>query len=117
MGTETLSEALIGAVSTVTKKWAKVRKAEERQQERAFRRRTALIHTSRVTAKEVAWEVMEDAYLKASAQGTLPAHARQVMYAARGTIQDETGQPLNDQYFCQTLLPDYLRENPETTAR
>ncbi len=117
MGTETLSEALIGAVNTVTKKWAKVRKAEERQQERAFRRRAALIRPSRVTIKEVAWEVMEAAYLKASAQGKLPAHARQVMYAARGPIQAETGQCLNDQYFCQTLLPDYLRENPEATAR
>ena len=39
---------------------------------------------------------MEAAYLKASANDTLPAKARQVMYAARGTIQDRTGKSLDD---------------------
>ena len=49
-------------------------------------------------------------YLKASANGTLPAHARQIMYQARPAIQANTGQQLGDQYFCQTLLPDYIDE-------
>jgi hypothetical protein len=53
---------------------------------------------------------MESAYMKASANGTLPAHARQVMYAARGDIQGATGKALDDQYFTQTLLPDYITE-------
>ena len=56
---------------------------------------------------------METAYLKASSNGTLPAHARQIMYAARGAIQERTQKPLGDQYFIQTLLPDYLREHPD----
>jgi hypothetical protein len=45
------------------------------------------------------------------ANGTLPANARQVMYAARGEIQTMTGKPLDDQYFTQTLLPNYIKEN------
>ena len=56
---------------------------------------------------------MEAAYLKASSGGTLPAHARQIMYAARGEIQRRTGRRLDDQYFTQTLLADYLNENPD----
>ena len=50
--------------------------------------------------------------MAASANGTLPASARQVMYQARPFIQEKMGgQQLNDQYFCQQLLPDYMEEN------
>jgi hypothetical protein len=38
------------------------------------------------------------------------------MYAARGPIQDRTGEPLNDKYFTQTLLPDFMNNNPDLTA-
>ena len=51
---------------------------------------------------------MEEAYLHASTDDTLPANARQIMYAARDHIQDRTGKQLNDSYFTQTLLPNYV---------
>ena len=35
------------------------------------------------------------------------------MYAARPKIQEFTGEALDDRYFTQTLLSDYLREFPE----
>jgi hypothetical protein len=55
---------------------------------------------------------MPRAYLEASAGGTLPANARQIYYAARGEILERTGKTsLDSQYFCQTLLVDYVREN------
>jgi hypothetical protein len=39
------------------------------------------------------------------------------MYAARGDILRLTGRAkFDDKYFTQTLLPDYLRDNPEATA-
>ena len=104
------NDDIIGAVTGVTKKWAKQRKAEERHANAEANRRFVMT-SSRYTIKDAAWDVMEDAYLKASGGGTLPAHARQVMYAARPAIQDRTGQTLNDQYFTQTLLPDYIEEN------
>jgi hypothetical protein len=53
---------------------------------------------------------MESAYLKASTNDTLPAQSRQVMYAARPDVQDATGKALDDQYFCQVLLPNYITE-------
>ena len=103
------SDAIIGAVQGVTKKWAKQRKAEERRASAEANRRIVMT-MRRYTIKDAAWDVMEEAYLKASGGGKLPAHARQVMYAARPAIQDRTGQSLSDQYFTQTLLPDYIEE-------
>jgi hypothetical protein len=110
------AESIISAVLDVTKEWAKTRKAEERDQSRIWRRRELLTRPRRETIKDVAWEIMPAAYAKASGGGRLPAHARQIMYAARGEIQRRTGRTLDDQYFCQTLLPDYIDEQTEATG-
>ncbi len=59
---------------------------------------------------------MEEAYMKASANNTLPAAARQIMYQARPLIMARIDKPLDDQYFTQTLLPDYLEEHRQSTA-
>jgi hypothetical protein len=58
---------------------------------------------------------MKEAYLHASANGTLPAKARQVMYAARPLVQKKTGGECwtNSNYFTQTLLPSYIRDHSE----
>jgi hypothetical protein len=79
--------------------------------------RNATRPDSTMKIKEAAWLVMPAAYAAASSGGTLPANARQVMYAARGPILRLTGKrELNDQYFTQTLLPDYIEAHPEITA-
>ena len=78
-----LDEALSGAVIGVTKQWAKQRKAEERHAAAAWRRHEALTGRSRDTLREAAFDVMEMAYMEASAGGPLPTKARQVMYKAR----------------------------------
>jgi hypothetical protein len=106
---------IIGDITAVTKKWTRQRKAEERRRSAAARRST--MWSRRDTTKDAAYEVMEAAYLKASDNGTLPAAARQIMYAARPLIQDITGEEkLDDKYFTQTLLPNYLNEHPGETA-
>jgi hypothetical protein len=70
-----------------------------------------------MTIKDAAWEDMPRAYRKASANGTLPANARQVMYAARTAILRLTGKEgLHDHYFTQTLLPNFIEENLGLTA-
>jgi DNA topoisomerase VI subunit B len=109
-----LSDAISGGVEAVTAKWAKQRKAEERQAAAFSRRRQAMTRDlfRTATIRDVAFEVMEDAYMKASANGTLPANARQIMYAARPDILAATGKDeIDDAYFIQTLLPDYIREH------
>jgi tetratricopeptide (TPR) repeat protein len=59
--------------------------------------------------KEAAWSVMPEAYRIASANGSLPANVRQIMYAARPAILKLTGKEyLDDNYFTQHLLRDYV---------
>jgi hypothetical protein len=108
-----LAQRLKDSVVGVTKNWAKQRKAEERQASAAANRRDRLYRASDYyNFKSAAFEVMEQAYMAASANGTLPTSARQVMYQARPFVQKKMGgRQLNDQYFTQTLLPDYMEEN------
>jgi hypothetical protein len=109
---ESVADRLLGSVLHVTKDWAKQRKAEERHASAEANREARLIRASDYyNFKSASFEVMEKAYLLASADGTLPAMARQVMYQARPMVQELMGgRQLDDQYFCQTLLPDYVSE-------
>ena len=109
-------EDILKATKRVTNKWAKVRKAEERERSRYFSR-SHYMYSDRIYIKEVAYKVMEQAYMKASDNGTLPANARQIMYAARPLILAEaTSNKFDSKYFTQHLLPDYLEEHPSETA-
>jgi hypothetical protein len=108
--TKTAAEAIAAGVRAVTKDWARQRKGEERDASRRQMRFARLVRVRERSIREVAFEVMEQAYLKASANGSLPANARQIMYSARPLIQQQTEKKLDDQYFTQTLLPDYMRE-------
>jgi hypothetical protein len=107
---KSIADDIIGGLRAVTKKWTSQRKREERQASARAHRRERLLRSYRETTKDIAWEIMEKAYLTASNDNTLPATARQVMYAARPEIQERTGRKLDDQYFTQTLLPDYIEE-------
>jgi hypothetical protein len=105
------ADKIIGAVEGVTKKWAKQRKAEERHAAAVANRRYAMMRHRLTSIRDAAFAIMEQAYLKASANGTLPAHARQIMYAARPHILRTADRELGhrfDQYFTQQLLPEYV---------
>jgi hypothetical protein len=108
--------SIIRSVRRVTSQWAKQRKAEERHASAQSRRRQTLTSYRRTTLKEVVNEHIEAAYDAVSSNGTLPAHARQIMYDVRRRIQGDTDEALDDKYFTQTLLPAYMRDNPTITA-
>ena len=109
--------SLASAVQKTTKDWAAIKKKEERDRRSAARLREKYIagRSLRTTIKETAYAVIPEAYRKAGG-GRYAVNARQLMYAARPAIQEQTGQPLNDAYFTQTLLPDYIREHSAETA-
>jgi hypothetical protein len=112
-----VGEAIKDLVDNVTKGWYAQRKREEKEASRKSERRDRLISTRKVSIKDAAWEAMEEAYLKASDRGKLPAKPRQVMYAARPSILKMTGKDtLDDAYFTQTLLVDYVNEHPDRCA-
>jgi len=106
-----LASDIIDAVREGTKKWTRTVKAEERSPASRAYRAQRMTRERGVQFKEAAAEIMEEAYLKASGNGQLPANARQIMYAARRHIQQRTGKQLEPNYFTQTLLPDYVNEN------
>lgn len=102
--------ALTGMVGKATKKWTKQKKAEERNYN-AYLNRRASMTSSRRTVKDAAYEIMETAYLKASSNGTLPASARQIMYAARGYILDNSDTESLDSNYFRQLLKDYIQDH------
>jgi hypothetical protein len=109
-----LVASITDAVRDVTGHWARQRKAEDRDRSRELHRWDRLVRSDRVTIREAAFSVMEAAYLKASDDGRLPARPRQIMYAARPEILGLTGRDtLDDRYFTQTLLPDYVNEHTD----
>ncbi len=113
-----LGEALASVVTKATVKWTATKKSEERRPSYISYRRVRMTAARGLSQKDAAAQVMEAAYMAASANGTLPATARQVMYAARPKIEALTsGRRLDDQYFCQTLLPDYMDEHNPARER
>lgn len=108
---DSLADVIISGVETVTEKWAKQRKAEERHASAAVNRRNALTRTRNIPLTEAMEQVMPDAYDKVSSGGQFYANARQLMYAARPGLLEITGKDtLNSEYFTQTLLPNYIAE-------
>ncbi|MGZ5812829.1 MAG: hypothetical protein ACXWJR_04120, partial [Xanthobacteraceae bacterium] len=110
---------LVMAVKGVTERWAKQCKQEERDASARDRRHERLIRSRKESQTDVAFGIMEKGYLKVSDDGhggRLPANARQIMYACRDEIQERSERMLSDNYFTQTLLPDFMTTNPELTA-
>jgi hypothetical protein len=112
------AKAIIAGVEAVTKEWARQRKAEESNRRAEIAREDRLASRFRpVTIKKAAYYFLPEAYVKASGDGKLPVKARQLMYAARPKILDVTGRDtLNDEYFTQTLLPNFIGEHQRICA-
>ena len=112
MSSSSPAKAIADLIEGVTEKWAKQRKAEERDASARLRRDDRMVYyrVRPISLKDAAYRVMRQAYMAASANGTLPANPRQIMYAARPEILKIADKDnLDSQYFCQTLLPDYIR--------
>ena len=107
-----IANDIIDAVETATSKWTRQKKSEERHPGMIRYRVSRMTKEPRTTQKEAAWQIMEEAYMAASGNGTLPALARQIYYQARPKIMAMTDdKELAYGYFSQTLLPDYIEEH------
>ena len=107
-----IADDLVDVVKTATAKWTRQKKSEERHPGMVRYRTSRMTKESRTSQKEAAWQVMEEAYMAASASDTLPASARQIFYQARPKIMELTDdKELVYNYFSQTLLPDYIDEH------
>jgi len=110
------------AVEKVTREWTKAKRRQIRMQESAYKRMIEALSAATekpLTIREACFQVMEQAYLKASANGTLPAKGRQIMYAARPEVMKLTGGKFykaDTQTFQQSTLIDFMEQNPDLTA-
>lgn len=125
MSSASAIEAALGkAMTSVTKSWKEAKRQADRNDRvhrRDLDRMRRAFREDEWSLKEAAYDVMEEAYLKASDNGTLPANARQIMYAARPLVLKLTARSRveiwkNSSYFTQRLLPDYVHKHPAKTA-
>jgi DNA topoisomerase VI subunit B len=121
---EDIEYALEPSITAVTKEWTAAKRSAYRSHKADARAEEELRKLTRAQypgIKEVAYQLMPEAYQAASGQGRYVAHARQIMYAARPQIlamihPDRAAKGLKAQYFTQTLVPDYMHEYPDETA-
>jgi hypothetical protein len=97
------------------KTFTKQRKSEEKQSSAGRWRTSRMIEARGEFLTEASDAIMEEAYMKASDNNTLPATARQIFYVARPLLQDRTEKPLVYSYFSQTLLPNYIKKHDKAT--
>ena len=86
------ADALLDAVTAVTRSWTRQRRAELRDRSREISRRDALTRRPRVTIKDAAWQVMGAAYRHASGQRH-PARQRQADHVRRTARHPAPHQP------------------------
>lgn len=107
-----IANDILDCVETATAKWTRQKKSEERHPGNVRYRVSRMTKEPRTTQKVAAWEMLEAAYMAASANDTLPAKVRQIYYQARPKIMALTDdKELAYGYFSQTLVPDYIEEH------
>ena len=116
-----IQNAMELAFKSVTKQWTAHKKRAIRNAQRQDKELQEMWEAQRqrgMSIRDAAFEVMERAYMKASGDNTLPANARQIMYAARPWVIELTGGKCwrNSSYFTQVLLPTFQDENPKLTG-
>ena len=113
-----VAKTIADMLAKSTDRWAKQRKAEIRDANARFRRSDRMSRRHRpMKQTEAAERLMQQAYMTASANGTLPANPRQIYYAARPEMLRLTElSSIDSNYFTQTLLINFMREHPSLTA-
>lgn len=106
----TMASDAADAIRLVTKNWTTAKRKDARQERISERRwREMQRQPNRTTVRKAAFEIMETAFNHASNNGQYLANARQIYYAARPFILEQTDDTeVSDQYFTQTLLKDYI---------
>lgn len=107
-----LSHDIGSALRSVGANWKQAKRRADKDDRVRSRDLATMRHAHREeTIRDVAFDVMEEAYMMASGNNRYYANARQIMYAARPQILDELPhREFDDKYFTQTLLKDYLEE-------
>ena len=106
-----IANDMIASLETVTRKWTRQKKSEERHPGMIRYRISRMTKVPRTTQKAAAWSIMEECYRAVSGPRNLPAKVRQIYYQARPKVMAQTDdKELQYDYFSQALLPNYIEE-------
>ena len=106
-----IANDMIASLETVTRKWTRQKKSEERHPGMIRYRISRMTKVPRTTQKAAAWSIMEECYRAVSGPRNLPAKVRQIFYQARPKVMAQTDdKELQYDYFSQALLPNYIEE-------
>jgi hypothetical protein len=106
-----LKNDLASAIESVAKDWKKAKRRADKQDRVSTKALNRMLYRpQRTTIREVSFEVMEDAYMKASADGHYPANARHPLRRPAFILKRTEKKNQVRQYFTQTLLKDYMDE-------
>ena len=108
-----LKDALESGIKKIAGDWKRAKRHADKNDRVPHQRlhRMRYYAEPKESIRDVAFELMESAYMKASSNGKYPANARQIYYAARPEILSRLEKDeLGSQYFTQTVLKDYLEE-------
>ena len=116
-----VAQAIIAAVNSVSGEYAKIERTRirsEEQGQRAMDRYRSSAQQTR-SIKEIVYEHLPAVYLLVSGNGKYPAQARQIFYCLRPLVLKERSDlnDLDSAYITQTLLPNFMEENPDICAK
>ena len=104
---------IMSVTKSVTKKWTKQRKAEERNSRARSQRE--YVYSDRVNFTDVAEDILPDAYERASEGGKYPLAKRQLYYECRDDFLSRTGREITYDTFGRVLLK-YMNLEPATDS-
>ena len=109
---KSMKEDLIGGLKSVLAEWKKAKLKSERVPKHKLDRMRYYVREE--TMKDLVWEVMKEAYNKASSNGRYYANARQIMYQARALVKNKNPDAWKQDSTFQVYLKDYiLEERPD----
>jgi hypothetical protein len=112
-----VKDALRECIRSVAAGWKQAKLKQENVSRDKLAEMRKAARRPRVSVKEAAYRVMEEAYQMASGNGQDPANARQIMYAARPLVLELTGGKCwkRSSTFTQRHLIGFTNDNPELT--
>lgn len=106
--------AIKECLAYVAKDWARLKRSKRRSEQATIKelKQSNSTNTKQLKPKQVAFKVMEQAYMQASNDNSLPASARQIFYQIRPLILEYCSESWTYKSF-SGWLPEFIKKFPE----
>ncbi|MBE9204913.1 DUF2399 domain-containing protein, partial [Synechocystis salina LEGE 06099] len=107
-----MEDGIKESLKYVAKDWAKLKRKKRRSEQATLKELKTNPTVKQLKPKQVAFQVMEQAYMAASNNNTLPASARQIFYQIRPLILEHSSESWTYKSFSD-WLPEFIKKFPE----